>query len=1204
MARLSLRLFGPFHATLDGELITAFKSDKARALLAYLVVEAERPHHRETVAGLLWPEWPERDARGRLRRVLSNLRLAIGDREATSPFLQVSRQTIQFNTDSDAWVDVAAFTERLEARGDLQQLIDQLEEAVDLYRGDFLEGFSIPDSASFEEWALLNRERFCRLVMVALSRLVRYHEQRGDHEGALRHAWRQVELEPWHEKGHQQVMRLLALSGQRGAALAQYEACRRLLTEELAVEPGEETTRLYEQIRDGDLEAAVPASAASPDLLARLPRFLQVEPSHVERLVFVARERELAQLDWFLETALAGQGQVAFVTGEAGSGKTALAQEFSRRAQDAQPDLVVASGNCNAHTGVGDPYLPFRHILELLTGDVAARWAAGAMTGEHARRLWNTLPLAAEALVEAGPDLIDTFVHGAALLERATTCASGGADWLVRLHELVRHKPTDPGTSSSQQSDLFEQYTRVLQALAQRGPLLLVLDDLQWADLGSISLLFHLGRQLAGSRILIVGLYRPEEVAIGRNGERHPLEPVVNEFQRVSGDIKVNLSQAESRDFVEALLDSEPNRLGPAFRKMLNRQTRGHPLFTIELLRGLQERGDLVRDPEGRWVEGPALDWETLPARVEAVIAERIGRLAEPLQAALRVGSVEGEVFTAEVVARIRAIDKQEVLNRLSGDLDRRHRLIRAQSIERIDGQLLSRYRFRHILFQKYLYGTLDEVERVHLHEQVGTALEGLYTAQEQAAAIAVQLARHFQEARIANKAIHYLHRAGERAVQLSAYQEAIAHLTRGLALLKALPDPDGEGRQRTPEHRLEHAKQELALQLTLGIAWMGGSGTQAPEVRDAYIRARELCRQTGSTTQLCQVLGELSIHYYVRAEHREARRMAEESLSLAQQAEDPLLVAIGHWYAGIVLFALGEYKEARAHLHQTMSFYDPQRHHRSIVSLRGSDVGVSAMAYDACCLWCLGYPDQALRQSQEALALAHEMNHPFTLADVLWYAGCQVNMLRRDGQALKENAEHLMRLTKGKNPAWSAAAVCSRGGALAQLGECQEGIRRIREGIAAKQALGTRCYRSVYLCTLAEAQARAGHAEEALTTLGEAFAFVEDTDECHWEAELYRVRGELLLAQGDGEEAKASFHKAIEVARRQHAKSWELRATVSLCRHWGEQGKREEAHQRLAEIYAWFTEGFDTADLIDARTLLEELSSEPQPGRTNSVGS
>jgi tetratricopeptide (TPR) repeat protein len=830
---------------------------------------------------------------------------------------------------------------------------------------------------------------------------------------------------------------------------------------------------------------------------------------------------------------------------------------------------------------VGDPYLPFREILELLTGDVEARWAAGAITREHARRLWHTLPVAVQALVEAGPDLIDTFVLRAALLERTMTYTQwpGRADWLTRLDELVEHKPTSAGVPISQQSGLFKQYTRVLKALARQALLVLVVDDLQWADAGSINLLFHLGRQLAGSRIMIVGAYRPEEVALGREGARHPLAPVVNEFQREFGDITVNLGQAERRDFVEAFLDSKPNRLGLLFREMLYRQTRGHPLFTIELLRGLQERGDLVQDPEGQWVEGAALDWEMLPARVEAVIAERIGRLAQPLQGALRVASVEGEVFTAEVVARVQAADEREVVARLSGELDRRHRLVRAQGILWMDGQRLSHYRFRHILFQRYLYNSLDEVERAHLHEAVGNTLEALYEDQLEAmASIAGQLAWHFQEAGIAEKAIHYLHQAGERAVQLSAYQEGIAHLTSGLALLMALPDSS------------ERAQQELALQLALGMAWVGRKA-YCPPGEKAYTRARELCQQMGETSQLCLVLGRLSIFHYARSEHQRARELAEEALSLAQCAKDPLHVALGHRYLGCILLCLGEYTTARAHLEQMTSFYEPQQHHRSLVLLRGSDAGTSALAYDACCLWCLGYPEQALSRSQEVLALARELGHPWSLADVIFYAGCMLNEMRRDAQALKGNAEELLRLANEKVPVWSGGGTCCRGEALAMLGQVQEGMAQMREGLAAYPA-GMRFYSSGRLYFLAEAQAKAGHPEEGLTTLAEAFAFVEETDERHWEAELYRLRAELLLMQGDEAEAEASFHKAIEVARRQQAKSWELRATVSLCRLWRKQSKGAEARKMLAEIYGWFTEGFDTPDLKEAQALLEELSS------------
>jgi DNA-binding SARP family transcriptional activator/tetratricopeptide (TPR) repeat protein len=1191
MARLSLRLFGPFHATLDGDLITAFRSDKARALLVYLVVEAERPHHRERLAGLLWPEWPERDARGRLRRVLSNLRLAIGDHQATPPFLHVSRQTIQFNTASDAWVDVGAFTERLEAKGDLQQLIDQLEGAVDLYRGDFLEGFSIPDSASFEEWALLNRERFRRLVMVALSRLVRYHEQRGNHEGGLRHAWRQVELEPWHEKGHQQVMRLLALSGQRGAALAQYETCRRLLAEELGVEPGEETTRLYEQIRDGDLKAPVPASAPPPDLIFRLPRFLQEERPHVERPVFVAREQELARLDGFLETALQGEGKVVFVTGGAGWGKTALVDAFAQRAMETHPDLLVAGGHCNAHTGVGDPYLPFREILALLTSDVDPLWAAGAISRDHARRLWHALPLAVPALVDAGPDLVDTFVPGPALMRRAEAFAAGRprdqVAWLAQLEELVDRKAAIPHNPSTQQSALFQQYARMLAALARERPLLLVVDDLQWVDGGSNGLLFHLGRGLAGARILIVGAYRPEEVVTGRPApsagerERHPLEPLVNEFQRTFGDIAIDLDRAEERRFVDEYLASEPNRLSSEFHETLCQQTGGHPLFTVELLHGMRERGDLVQDEEGHWIEGPALDWETLPPRVEAVIEERIARLNAPLREALRVASVEGETFTAEVVAQVEAVDEGDIVSWLSRELDRQHRLVSAQGVRPTNRGCLSQYRFRHILFQRYLYGRLDPVERARLHRRVGTALERLHgEAPEEIESVAVQLARHFQEAGVIEKAIDYLRQAGERAVRMSAFAEAIAHFRRGLRWLDRLPDSPAR------------AQQELALQLGLAAPLQNAFGLGDPEVVQACARARELCGQLGETFQLFPALWHLTVYYTSRAEFRTAHEVGEQLLRLAEPTHEPLSIALAHLAVAWPLVYMGELSQARAHTERTLSLYDPQLH-QSMASLYGMDIGLATLVNFTVLLWCLGYPDQAFERSRETLSLARKVPHSPSLAYAQAAIGAIHMSMIGDVQTTQKLGEACIRHSTECGLLYMlAAGLHCRGWALAEQGCAEEGIVLMHQAMEVVQKSGVRVGQTMQLLVLAGVYAKSGQVEAGLTALDEALVIVDHSGERPWEPEIHRLKGELLLMQGAAEaEVETHYWRGIELARQQSAKSWELRATTSLCRLWQQQGKRGEARELLGEIYDWFTEGFDTPDLQNAKTLLDALA-------------
>jgi DNA-binding SARP family transcriptional activator/predicted ATPase len=1173
-------LLGPFEVALDGAPVSSFESDKVRALLAYLAVEADRPHRRDSLAGLLWADWPDRAARTNLRNALANLRTAIGDRDAEPPFLLITRETIQFNTASDQWLDVAAFRSCVEADPPVAR---ELEEAAALYRGAFLEGFFLKDSAAFEDWSLLTREQLQRQAISALYWLADFYARHSEYEQACDYAWRQVELEPWREQAHQQLMRLLALSGRRGAALAQYDTCRRLLAEELGVEPAVETTRLYERIRDGTLEAP----ALSPIPAAGPPSFLgEEEAVEVERPVFVARERELAHLSSLLDLALAAEGRVAFVTGEAGSGKTALVQAFARRAQDAHPDLIVASGKCSAYTGIGDAYLPFRQILQLLTGDVEARWATGAITREHARRLWHTIPMAAQALLEAGPDLIETFVSGAALIERATQLRSARAaapdatDWLSRLHDLVERDASSPGGPALQQSALFEQYSSVLRNLARQRPLVLTLDDLQWADIASVSLLFHLGRQLAGSPILIVGAYRPEEVLLGRQGERHPLEPVVNELRRDFGDITVDLGQAESSDFVEAFLDSEPNRLGSGFREMLHRQTRGHPLFTIELLRGLQERGDLVRDLDGCWVAGSRLDWETLPARVEAVIAERIGRLTEPQREVLRTASVEGETFTAEVVARVQQADERQMVTRLSGELDRRHHLVRAETIVRMDDRRLSRYRFRHILFQTYLYGSLDEVERMQLHEDVANALEWLYG--DRAGDVAVELAHHFREAGITDKAVHYLHQAGTQAVRLSANEEAIAHFNTALALLETLPE------------RSERLKQELTLQLALTAPLEAARGFTAPETYHAYARAYELSQRIGHTPQLIPALMSLGAFYYARGECQRSLGLTEQALGLAQQTEDPLQVAVARWLLGLYSMNIGELDSAREHLEHVIAFYDPEQH-ASLVATLAQDLGVSALKWLSWTLWFLGYPDQARERSQEALALAEKLGHPYTLGFAL-FVSSYFHQLRREDEAARERNEEMLKLsTAGGFPLFVVGGNILHGWRLAMAGQSEVGIAQIRQGLKTCQAMGTEVNRSHWLALLAEAQANCGEVEAGLSTLAEALAFVEKSGERYYEAEIHRLKGELLLMQGDEAEAEASFQKAIEIARGQQTKSWELRATVSLCHLWREQGKGEEARQRLAEIFSWFTEGFNTPDLQEGRALLNELSSQAQ---------
>jgi DNA-binding SARP family transcriptional activator/predicted ATPase len=1158
---LVVRLLGSVQISHDDQPIS-IRGYKAAALLAYLLLTG-KAHSRQHLIDLLF-DGPD-DPKASLRWILSELRQAIGP-----DFILADRQQVAFDFAADYWLDVAAF----EAG------------QIELYRGDFLEGLNVRDAFGFEEWALFERERLRRSYQNALTGRLEAYSGQGDYPGVIETAHQLLRLDNLREEWYRAVMQAHARQGQREAAMAQYDLCCQVLQEELGTAPAEETTNLAEQIRTGLLAVELSETDQPQDIQVNPPPFLDppdgsaTDDTVEDRAVFVARELELRQLDSFLDLALAGQGQVVFVTGDAGSGKTSLVQEFTQRAQTTQPKLIVAGGNCDAFTGVGDPYLPFRELLELLTGDVEARWASGAMSREHARRLWSLIPQSVQALVDSGPELLDIFVSSRTLVQRAATAASSGENWLSQLKQLVARQQARSGSTNLQQTNLLEQYTKVLQVLARQQPLLLVLDDLQWADLGSLNLLFHLGRRLRGHCILIIGIYRQADVALGREGQRHPLEPVVNEFQRDYGQIQVDLNQTEGRSFIRALLDNEPHRLGATFQEALYRHSQGHALFSVEILRGMQERGDLVQDEQGRWIGGPTLDWDALPARVEGVIGERIGRLPVALQEILKVASVEGEVFTAEVVAQVQRIDKAEVVRQFSSSLDRQHRLVRSQrSLLLSSGhQRLSQYRFRHILFQRYLYYSLDEVERTYLHESVGSVLEQLYKGQLED--VAVELARHFQMAGLVVKAVDYLQQAGDRAARLSAHKEAIAHFSKALTLLESLADPG------------QYAQQELSLQIALGHALITIKGSAAPEVEQTFSRARALSQQVGDTPQAFQVLFGLYGFYSIRGEiEQTARELAEQCLHFAQGLQDPSLLIIAQLAVGVNALYRGDLTRAQAHLERGLALYDPQTS-TSLIALYGLDPGVVCRRISAWVKWLLGYPQQAKEEIHKALTLSQELAHPFDIAGAL-ATTCTIYHHCREAGAVKAWADKTINLaTEYGFAIWKLHGTMLRAWALAEWEEEAEGIEQTRQDLEAYYATGTRAMAPLYLSLLAEAHMKMGQVTEGLTVLEQALTRVEKSGERFWEAELYRLKGELLSRKGaDDGEIEQQVLKAINTAREQSARSLELRATVSLGRLWQAQGKRKEARQTLAKIYDWFTEGFDTIDLKEAQALLDELS-------------
>ncbi len=511
------------------------------------------------------------------------------------------------------------------------------------------------------------------------------------------------------------------------------------------------------------------------------------------------------------------------------------------------------------------------------------------------------------------------------------------------------------------------------------------------------------------------------------------------------------------------------------------------------------------------------------------------------------------------------------------------------------DGTVSGRYGFRHALYQEVLYRRIGSGRRVRLHRLIGAREEAGYG--EQAYERAAELAMHFERGRDDRRAVRYLLRAAENAARRSGPREVIRLVTRGLALLTHLPD--------TPKRR----RQELDLLLLLGPAVIVTQGWTSPEIERAYRRAYDLCQQLGETAQLFPVLFGLWLPALVRLEMQTAQGLAEELLILAQRLHDPALRLEAHWALGITVFYGGEFATVRDHMTHGIALYDPRQHQALAALYTGIDVGVNCRLYRAWVLWYLGYPAQALRCSEEALTLAQELEHAFTHAYALHFAA-RPHQCRQEGSITHAQAEASVTLCREHGFAlYVALGTILRGWAVVAQGDSGAGITWMRQGLADYRAMGGVLTQTYWLALLAEAYGRDGQAEAGLTTVAEAPAAVDASGERFYAAELHRLQGELMLQarvqqrrQGKRSratspvhdpqlEVEACFHQALTVARRQHARSLELRAALSLARLWQQQGKRAEAHQLLADIYGWFSEGFDTADLQEAQALLKDLS-------------
>jgi predicted ATPase len=685
-------------------------------------------------------------------------------------------------------------------------------------------------------------------------------------------------------------------------------------------------------------------------------------------------------------------------------------------------------------------------------------------------------------------------------------------------------------------------------------------EDTHWADPSTLEVLNLVVDQAPTASLYVLLVFRPEFI------------PPWGNRSHVS---QITLSRL-GRGQVEAMVEwvTHGKALPPEVMQQIVVKTDGVPLFVEELTKTVVESGLLTAVNDHYELSGP-LPSLAIPPTLHASLLARLDRLMEVKEIA-QLGATIGRDFSYELLHAVSPLNEVMLQHGLK-------QLVEAELVYQRGLLPQAHYLFKHALIQDTAYQSLLKSTRQQYHTKIAQVLEDRFP--EIVETQPELLAHHYTEAALIQQALPYLQRAGDRATQRSAYAEAVVHFTRGLELLKTLPDVPGR------------VQQELTLQLALSIALWNIKGFTAPEVERAVSRARALCQQLGETPQLVPMLYRYVVIYFNRGEHQTAHELAKQMMRLAQSVQDQYLLSYAHTALGWTLYFRGEWTSARTHVEQARALYDPLTHPRS--TFFWSDPRVECLSIAAYTLWSLGYPDQGLKRSHEAMAVAEGLSYPVYRAMALGWAA-EFELFRREGQLARERAEAAMTLATEHGFAyWLAFGTAMRGGALAEQGQVEEGIAQMEQGVAAFRDMGTEVGQPHRLGLLAEAYGRVGQIEEGLTVLAEALAMADKNGERNREVELYRLKGEMTLRQsevrGPGsevqKEAEAYFHKAIALAQRQSAKAWELRAVISLSQLWQRQGKKKEAHEMLLEIYSWFTEGFDTADLKDAEALLEELS-------------
>jgi class 3 adenylate cyclase/DNA-binding winged helix-turn-helix (wHTH) protein/predicted ATPase len=841
---------------------------------------------------------------------------------------------------------------------------------------------------------------------------------------------------------------------------------------------------------------------------------------------FVGRETEVAVLSERWQQAGEGLGQVIVISGEAGIGKSRQVQGlYERVAHEPHMRLECRCSPYHQHSA----FYPIVDVLERTMGferDESAKTKLSKLEATLA-----PLRLAVEAPVSLLAALLSIPLDDA--------------------YEALSLTP------QQQRQRTLTTLLAMVTAWSEQQPLLLVVEDLHWADPSTRELLDLLVEQAPTLSLLALLTCRP--VFQHPWGQRAHLTSLTLN----------RLSRQQVENMVEHVTGGKP--LPSEVIHHIVTRTDGVPLFVEELTRAVLESG-LLQETDSRYALSAPLSSLSIPTTLHDSLMARLDRLGTAKGMA-QWGATLGRQFSYALLQASSQRDEEALERDLKS-------LVDAELVYQRGVPPHATYQFKHALIQEAAYASLLRSTRQYYHQRIAQVLTSRFpdTVQTQPELVAY----HYTEAGLHEAAIGYWQRAGERANDRSANAEARSHLTQGLDLLRTLPE--GPARLQC----------ELALQTILGRVLTAANSYGDAEVVQVYTRARQLCHQIGDAPQLFPVLLGLSIYFVVRAELHTARELGEQLLSLAQRAQDPVRLVEAHYSLGVTFFWLGDFVLAREHLERGSASYDPAQHPEHL-ALYGQDGGPVCLCRLAFVLWTLGYPEQALSRAHEALEIAQSLSHPFSLAYVLtWIAILYVHC-----QTLQEAQQWVHTAmtfsTEQGFPFWSTQWMVLQGWVLAEQGRVEEGIAQMQQGLREMQAVGTHILHAYYLGLLASTHGKVGQPEVGLALLEDALAKVNANDERWPEAELHRLRGELLLQESfpnQAQKAEACFLQAFNVAQRQYAKSPALRAAMSLSRLWQQQGKQTQARELLSEVYEWFTEGFDTADLQDAKQLLMALQA------------